>query len=381
MTDNLIINKCGGKEPFESMYKLNLGLSLDEYESYEAMKNILNIKEKEKRSVLMTMLLNGIMVKKPTISEIRGLLKASLELDNILTKNKCKIKLPNNNILIGLAGSGKKGIKTINISTPSAIIAAANGAYIVKACSSSTSSKTGSSDFLSLLGINININMKKKEKILKEYGIMFCSIEKTTPKFAKLYEGIFYAPHAMSFALAALSIPVEVNTIAYGLSHPNVKLSVDVLKSFGIDNAFIYSSTEDGVHYLDELGVSGYANIIGIQNGVIGRQVMTPIKDEFGLNSTYTNKRISEEMSNLDNVKKSIMALKGEGDMAVIDAICINSAILLCLARKHSSLKAAYAAVLKSIKDGRVYNHFIKIVEKYGGSKTKIEDILGGKYD
>lgn len=381
MTDNLIINKCGGKEPFESMYKLNLGLSLDEYESYEAMKNILNIKEKEKRSVLMTMLLNGIMVKKPTISEIRGLLKASLELDNILTKNKCKIKLPNNNILIGLAGSGKKGIKTINISTPSAIIAAANGAYIVKACSSSTSSKTGSSDFLSLLGINININMKKKEKILKEYGIMFCSIEKTTPKFAKLYEGVFYAPHAMSFALAALSIPVEVNTIAYGLSHPNVKLSVDVLKSFGIDNAFIYSSTEDGVHYLDELGVSGYANIIGIQNGVIGRQVMTPIKDEFGLNSTYTNKRISEEMSNLDNVKKSIMALKGEGDMAVIDAICINSAILLCLARKHSSLKAAYAAVLKSIKDGRVYNYFIKIVENYGGSKTKIEDILGGKYD
>ena len=56
MTDNLIVNKCDGKEPFESMYKLNLGLSLDEYEAYEAMKSILNIKEKGKRSVLMTML-------------------------------------------------------------------------------------------------------------------------------------------------------------------------------------------------------------------------------------------------------------------------------------------------------------------------------------
>ena len=381
MTDNLILNKCDGKEPFESMYKLNLGLSLDEYESYEAMKSILNIKEKGKRSVLMTMLLNGIMVKKPTISEIRGLLKASLELDNMLTKKKYKIKLPDNNILIGLAGSGKKGIKTINISTPSAIVASTNGAYIVKACSSSTSSKTGSSDFLSLLGININLSIKKKAKILKDHGIMFCSIEKTTPKFAKLYEGVFYAPHAMSFALAALSIPVEVDTIAYGLSHPNVKLSVDVLKSFGIDNAFIYSSTEDGVHYLDELGVSGYANVIGVQNGIIGRQVMTPIKDEFDLNNDYTNKRICEGESKIDNVKKAIMALKGEGDIAIIDAICINSAILLCLAKKYSSLKVAYDVSLKSIKDGSAYDHFIKIIENYGSSKAKIEDILGGKYD
>ena len=126
MTDNLIVNKCDGIEPFESMYKLNLGLSLDEYETYEAMHNILNIHDKEKRSVLMTMLLNGIMIKNPTISEVRGLLKASLELDNMLTRKKYKIKLPKNNILIGLCGSGKKGIKTINISTPAAIIAAKN---------------------------------------------------------------------------------------------------------------------------------------------------------------------------------------------------------------------------------------------------------------
>ncbi len=381
MTDNLIVNKCDGIEPFESMYKLNLGLSLDEYETYEAMHNILNIHDKEKRSVLMTMLLNGIMIKNPTISEVRGLLKASLELDNMLTRKKYKIKLPKNNILIGLCGSGKKGIKTINISTPAAIIAATNGAYIVKACSSSTSSKTGSSDFLSLLGIDINLNMKKKEVILKKFGIMFCSIEKTTPNFAKLYEGIFYAPHAMSFALAALSIPVETDTIAYGLSHPNIKLSVDVLKSFGINNAFIYSSTEDGIHYLDELGISGYANVIGIQNGVIGRQIMTPIKEEFNLNTTYTNKKITEGLSKIDNIKKSILALKGEGDKAIIDVICINSAILLCLAKKSTSLRDAYNIAFQSIMSGRVYSRFIEIVEGYGGSRTHIEDILGGKYD
>ena len=259
MIDDIIINKCEKKEPYESLYKLNLGFSLNETEAYNAMKSVLNIKDKDKRTILMTMLLDGIMVKNPSVSEVKGLLKASLELDNILNR-KSKIKIPNNDILIGLAGSGKKGLKTINISTPSAIIAATNGAHIIKACSASTSSKTGSSDFLSILGIDINKDNELKEEILNETGIMFFLIEKATPKFAEKYEGIFYAPHAMSFALAALSFPYKVDVMVYGLSHPNVNLSVEILKEFGFENAFVYSSTEDGIHYLDELGISGFVN-------------------------------------------------------------------------------------------------------------------------
>lgn len=376
MIDDIIINKCEKKEPYESLYKLNLGFSLNETEAYNAMKSVLNIKDKDKRTILMTMLLDGIMVKNPSVSEVKGLLKASLELDNILNR-KSKIKIPNNDILIGLAGSGKKGLKTINISTPSAIIAATNGAHIIKACSASTSSKTGSSDFLSILGIDINKDNELKEEILNETGIMFFLIEKATPKFAEKYEGIFYAPHAMSFALAALSFPYKVDVMVYGLSHPNVNLSVEILKEFGFENAFVYSSTEDGIHYLDELGLSGFVNVIGIKNGKIGEKIMTPIKKEFGLNETYTNDQIVEGISPEINVSKAIKALKGEGPQAIIDAICINSAILLCLSKKASSLKEGYSISLESIKSGKVFENFIKIVEYYGGSRKKIEKLLG----
>lgn len=376
MTEDMIVNKCEKKEPYESLYKLNLGLSLNETEAYNAMKSILNIKDKDKRTILMTMLLNGIMVKNPNVSEVKGLLKASLELDDILN-SKSKLNIPNNDILIGLSGSGKKGFKTINISTPSAIIAATNGAHIIKACSASTSSKTGSSDFLSILGIDINKDNKLKEEILNKTGIMFFSIEKVTPKFAEKYEGIFYAPHAMSFALAALSFPYKVDVMTYGLSHPNVNLSVEVLKEFGFKNAFVYSSTEDGIHYLDELGVSGFVNVIGIKNGKIGEKIMAPIKKEFGLNETYTNEQIGEGISPEINVAKAIKALKGEDSQAIIDAICINSAILLCLSKKASSLKDGYRISLESIKSGEVFKNFIKIVEYYGGSRKTIERLLG----
>lgn len=130
-----IIKSQETKEPFESLYKLNIGHSLDEYETEEVMTIILKEKDKQKRISLLTMLLNGIMIKGPTVNEICGLLTASLNMDNQLNKNKNKLILSKNERIVGFASSEKKGIKTINITS------AVCGANIAKACSHSTSSK------------------------------------------------------------------------------------------------------------------------------------------------------------------------------------------------------------------------------------------------
>ena len=140
-----IIKSVKYSEPYESLYKLNIGRSLDEYEAEDAMNKILYENDIQKRISLLTILLNGIMIKGPTVNEISGLLNASLGMDNILNSKKKEIKLPNDEVLVGVASSGKKGIKTINITSAACFVAAACGANIAKACSHSTSSKTGSS--------------------------------------------------------------------------------------------------------------------------------------------------------------------------------------------------------------------------------------------
>ena len=91
-----IIKPQNSKEPFESLYKLNIGHSLDEYEAEEAMSIILNEKDKEKRTILLTMLLNSIMIKGPTVNEISGLLTASLNMDNQHNENKKVLSLHKN---------------------------------------------------------------------------------------------------------------------------------------------------------------------------------------------------------------------------------------------------------------------------------------------
>ena len=139
---------------FDALYSLNAQITLTEEQAYLAAKNVLDIPDNLFRSLLFSNLLTGVMVKGAHLGEVVGLLRAVMEIDDLLPENKYQIDSDYN--VIGYAGSGKKGIKTFNISTPSAIVAASCGAYIAKACSCSTSSLTGSSDFISEIGIPLS---------------------------------------------------------------------------------------------------------------------------------------------------------------------------------------------------------------------------------
>jgi len=374
---NTILNDKNIREPYETFYKLNIGLSIDEFEAQKAMLEILNEKDLQKKRYLLTMLLNGIMIKGPSVSEVKGLINASLSLD--FKQKKQKIILPDNELLVGVAGSGKKGFKTINITTPATFVAAACGAYVAKACSHSTSSKTGSSDFLELAGMNINIPFVKKIEILKKKKISFFSIEDTTPKLADVYGGIFYAPHAMSFALAGLSFPIQIDTLVYGLSHPNVKLSLEVYREYGFKNVLVYSSSEDGVHFLDELSTSGRVNIIGMKNCKVGQAVSASIIDEFPFLINSNFKELSEKKYPIDNVKCSLKVLNGNGIKSHTEAICLNAASIILLAGKVNSLKEGYLLAKKNIENGEAFKLFLDVVELYGGDKNKIYKIIEEK--
>lgn len=371
-----IIKPQNTKEPFESLYKLNIGHSLDEYEAEEAMSIILNEKDKEKRTILLTMLLNGIMIKGPTVNEISGLLTASLKMDNQLNENKKVLSLPKNEKLVGVASSGKKGIKTINITSAACFVAAACGANIAKACSHSTSSKTGSSDFLDICGININIPLEKKNDILNKYHISFFSIEETTPRFAEVYGGLFYAPHAMSFGLAGLSFPIHIDCLAYGLSHHNVKLSAEVLRKFGVKNALVYSCTYDGIHYLDELLPIGCANLVRIKDSKVERNISSDIQEALSIDSYFNILHLKEKENEKDNVIATLNILRGDGNSSQIDAICINSSIFLLLAGKVNSLKEGFYKAKKILSSGIVWKNFLDIIDLYGGNKDNIEKML-----
>lgn len=118
-----------------------LRLSLNEW---------ININDEIFSNYFITVLLHGLKFKNYPIEYMIKTAENIYEIDNFDFKKKLMLKTRLNRPIVELCGSGKKGIKTFNISTLSAIVASSIDIPIMKNISSSTSSLSGSSDFLKI---------------------------------------------------------------------------------------------------------------------------------------------------------------------------------------------------------------------------------------
>jgi len=350
----------------EVLYRLNVQSRIDKKLLEKAFDSVLSNQKQSIRDIQLGAILTGIMARGPTTLEIVTLLKSVFKLDNFNPKNRPKIRMPKGELLIGAIGSGKKGVKTMNISTPALLTAASVGAFTVKVASCSTSSLTGSADFLREVGANLNIPFRKMEGIIVKIRFGAFTIENLLPKFDSIYAKKFYAPHALSFGLAALASPIKYDTFLYGLAHPNIDLSVDVLKNFGIKNVMVVSTTNNGLHYLDEMGVYGVTKIKGIQNGKVGYIKKFNPLIELNL-PKYTPIDICEGKNKEKNIRLVIDVLKGKGERAREDIICINAGTILYLAKKVKNLKEGYNMAKDAIQRGLPYEKLIEFIKETGG--------------
>lgn len=354
----------------EVLYRLNVNSEIDTRLLEKAFDALISSHHSRENDVQLGAILTGIMSKGPKKEEIIALLRSVFKLDKFNLKKRRKINLPHGGILVGAIGSGKKGVKTMNISTPALLIAASLGVYTAKAVSHSTSSLTGSADFLEKIGCNLNISTKKMEKIITKTKFGAFKIEGLLPKFDSIYGQKFIAPHALSFGLAALASPVKYDTFLYGLAHPNVELCLEVLKEFGIKNVMVASTTHDGIHFLDEMGIYGITKIKGMQNGKISYTKEFNPLIELNL-PKYGPEDICEGENKEENIRLAIDVLRGKGEKAREDIICINAGTILYLAKKAKDLREGYHLAKEGIKQGLPYDKLIEFIKATGGKPNK----------
>lgn len=359
----------------EVFYRLNVKSEITTSHLKSAFRDILCDVDLSVRDVLLGAFLTSIMVKGAKLDEVVELLITAFELDNYSPMKSIELKTSSSRRLVGIAGSGKKGIKTINISTPSAILAASLGAFVAKSGSFSTSSITGSADFMHSVGVNINSSVEAMIDVLKITGLGFFSIENLIPKFDSAYGKKFYALNVLSFGLAALVSPVKFDTILFGLAHPDIEFSVKVLREFGMTNARVVSCTHDGIHFLDEVGIYGETRVIEMQNGYIGRVHNCSLIEKLKL-PKYKPKHIAQGKTKKINVKYTVDALRGTGQIAHEDVICVNAANILYLSNVTEDLIEGYYQSKKAIKQGLAIDKLLEVIEKSNGDKKLLEKFM-----
>jgi anthranilate phosphoribosyltransferase len=115
----------------------------------------------------------ALKLKGETVEELAGLAEGMrARAVRINTRHKC---------FIDTAGTGSSCAKTFNVSTAAAFVIAGAGLPVAKHGNRAASSRCGSADVLTALGVDVSMSPETSEKCLNEIGICFM--------FAPLYHG------------------------------------------------------------------------------------------------------------------------------------------------------------------------------------------------
>ena len=328
------------------------GENLNKNELVEIFKIILDHELGVANDVSFGALFAALQTKGPTKDEMLALIEVVLNYD--------RIEIPylgDANELCGIVGSGKGDLKTFNVSSCAAFVAAGAGVKIVKNGSRSESSIAGTTDVLECLGININLKPKKIIEALNEHGITFCDAEPYFPRMAKEYIGKFLFPHPLSYTLSIAS-GLNFGRILFGFSLPETEKVAEILISLGYKHFMVVSGQDMKGSVFDEISNIGPTKISEFKNNKLKTYITHP--RDFGF-KVANYKYIKEGKTVQENAKIILKILKNEDVSPARDIVLMNAGALIYLADQVNNIKDGVKKATGSLESGKAYRKFEKL--------------------
>ena len=252
-----------------------------------------------------------------------------------------------------IVGTGGDGQNTINISTASAIVAASMGAKVAKHGNRSVSSKSGASDVLTALGVNVNVTPEQARQALDEIGVCFL--------FAQQYHSGFRHVAPVRAALKTRTIfnilgplinPARPTYHLLGVYAPElVKTYAETAVALGHQHSFVGHGSG-----LDEVALHGETQVAEIKSGKIEYFTLTP--EDFGLKAQSLESLRGGEPQ--ENAQMLTALLQGKGKAEHANAVAANTALLLKLFG-HNDLKQNVQNVLTHLASGKAFETLQKL--------------------
>ena len=290
-------------------------------------------------------MLIALKVRGANTEEITGAVAASLQ-------NAKAFPHPNYSFA-DIVGTGGDGQNTINISTASAIVAASMGAKVAKHGNRSVSSKSGASDVLTALGVNVNATPEQARQALDEIGVCFL--------FAQQYHSGFRYVAPVRAALKTRTIfnilgplinPARPTYHLLGVYAPElVKTYAETAVALEHQHSFVVHGSG-----LDEVALHGETQVAEIKNGKIEYFTLTP--EDFGLKAQSLESLRGGEPQ--ENAQMLTALLQGKGKAEHANAVAANTALLLKLFG-HDDLKQNVQNVLAHLASGKAFETLQKL--------------------
>ncbi len=281
-------------------------------------------------------LLMGLRVRGETVDEITGAVTA-------MRAKMLAVVAPDN--AIDVVGTGGDASGSFNISTCAAFVVAGAGIPVAKHGNRALSSRSGSADVLTALGVKIDIPPDVISTCISEAGIGFMFAPAHHPAMKHVGPTrVELGTRTIFNLLGPLSNPAGVKRQMVGVfSRQWVEPLAHVLKNLGSERAYVVHGS-DG---LDEITTSGPTAVAALEHGVVKNFEIAP--EDVGM------RRVKPEALRGGDAATNAAALKAvlEGrKSAYHDVAVLNAAAALVVAGIAKTLADGVALAQKSIDSG-----------------------------
>jgi len=279
--------------------------------------------------------LMALRVRGETVDEIAGAAR-------IMRAKALSIEAPPGTI--DTCGTGGDSSGSFNISTASALVVAGCGVPVAKHGNRALSSKSGSADVLSALGVNINADFAIVRRCLWEIGIGFLM----APRHHSATRHV--APSRVELGtrtifnlLGPLSSPAKAPRQLVGVFAPEwVRPMAEVLRRLGLERAWVVHGSG-----LDELTTAGVTTVAALEDGRV--ETFEVVAEDVGLPSARLEDLRGGEPRHNARLMRELLAGTG-GPLR--DIVLLNSGAALVVAGRAFSLEAGIELAAKSLDTG-----------------------------
>ncbi|MER6165039.1 hypothetical protein [Streptomyces violaceorubidus] len=353
--------------------KINSPADIAPQDVHDGIAGILALPEGHTRDVMLGSVLTGLLLRGPRLEEVEAAIRAATALDR---SGWDFHQPPVGTRFVGYTGSGKKTFKTINLSTAAALVAATGGAHVAKLGSRSASSKTGSRDFVDIVGATSDtVPHQEMVDITAEVGFGFFSIENRVPEFDRRYGGRFQAVHALSLAFPALLSPVTCPAYVYGLSHPAVGASARLLSRLGLPDVTVINSSVGQAVQVDELIPGSTVRACRVSAG--GEDLAFNDAVRTGAASMPQDlTSVTQHEDPRENVAAAIRVLAGRDTSQARNAVALNAALLMVMSEAAPTIRSGINKALTIIDAGAALDTLQQFVRLTGGGPHQLRSLL-----
>ena len=259
--------------------------------------------------------------------------------------------------LVDTAGTGGDSSGSFNISTASALVAAAAGARVAKHGNRSMTSSSGSADVLEAASVKLDIPPAKVAECIDRVsvGFMFAPAHHGAMKHA-IGARKELAVRTVFNVLGPLTNPAGAPNQVIGVFHQElVELMANVLRQLGSRHVMVVHA-EDG---MDEISITAPTRVAELKEGEVRTYTISP--EDFGMQrATLDDLRVGSADESLARIRDVFADRPGPAH----DIVCLNAGAAIYVAGLAETLAAGIDAARAAIAGGKAAAVLENLVEE-----------------